>query len=442
MLKVVSRKGIKMSIARKLCIGIALAATWQKRDETPGSDSDFKGFLSSNFYLDIAQRAEAAKLDFVFRPDTLFIDPERGGASPGFASIDPTLMLAAIARETKHIGLVTTASTTFNPPYVIARQMQSLNWLSNGRAGWNIVTSLDGNQNFGLSAMPSSEERYAQAAECTDVVQRLWGSFRGRETGTEQRIELASIDHHGPHYKVKGPLNVPAHPSGRLPLFQAGASPSGRQFAASVADAIFASTPDMAVAAELRADLRNRAVAQGRHGDDIRVLPGLNMHLARSRKEAEDMFEQSLSGQGLELKFTKIEALIGLDLREWPMGRTITEKDIPDASQATRSKTHSDLLRRIIIRDEPTVKDLLARPEVTSSGHWVLNGTVDDAVREIIAWADAGALDGFIALPGGSEQSLDLFMDEVAPRLAEQGYFRTDYSGETLAEHMGIKTML
>ncbi len=205
-----------MGAQRKLHIGMSLAPTWLSGDGWRHPDSNIEGTFGSDFYVDIARRAEAAKLDFVFRPDSLFMNHQIMETTPGFGSMDATLVMATLARETSHIGLLTTISTTFMPPYVVARQVQSLHWLSKGRAGWNIVTALDGNENFGLTEMPSSDERYARAAEFTGVVRDLWKSFPGsalkrdRESGRfADTAAIHPIDHEGTFYRVKGPLNVP-----------------------------------------------------------------------------------------------------------------------------------------------------------------------------------------------------------------------------------------
>ncbi|MDF5956196.1 LLM class flavin-dependent oxidoreductase [Pseudomonas aeruginosa] len=187
----------------------------------------------------------------MFRPDVSSLPLDVLETGSGFASLDPTVLLAAVARETSRIGLVSTVSTTFYPPYVVARQLQSLHWISNGRAGWNIVTALQGHENFGLDAMPDAEQRYARAAEFTRLVHDLWDSFPreallvDRESGRYADVSrVHPVDHDGEFLKVKGPLNLPAFGEARIPLVQAGASESGRDFAASVADLVFAPTPD------------------------------------------------------------------------------------------------------------------------------------------------------------------------------------------------------
>jgi FMN-dependent oxidoreductase (nitrilotriacetate monooxygenase family) len=431
-----------MSVAAKLHVGMSLAPTWLSGEAWRRADSDIDGVFSSDYFVDLAQRAEAAHVDFVFRPDTLFLRTEGLETGGGFASMDPTMLLAAIARETSRVGLLSTVSTTFLPPYVVARQIQSLNWLSNGRAGWNIVTALDGHENFGLKQMPSPQERYERAAEFTQVVRKLWASFPNealkldRESGRFADSSLVrSVAHEGPHFSVKGPLNLPAHAS-RIPLVQAGASPEGRDFASSVADAVFASTPDMQAAIELRADLRRRAERHGRKPDGVKLMPGLSLYLAETKKEALELFAETHARANRARAFASIRDMTGLDLSDWPLTRIVTASDLPSSPETPRSRTHANLLRRLIERETLSVGDLLQRPEVMGSGHWQVIGTVGDAFETIREWAQAGAIDGFVAVPGGSVASMRLVLERLLPRLGDAGLFRTGYSGHTFAEHL------
>lgn len=428
---------------KRLNIGMSLAPTWLSGNGWRRSDSGTDNMLGAEFFIDIAHRAEAAKLDFVFRPDTMFVNMALLGKGGGFASLDPTVLLAALARETLKIGLLSTVSTMFMPPYILARQMMSLHWLSQGRAGWNIVTALDGNQNFGLDAMPSSEDRYDRAHEYVEVVRLLWESYpekamvRDRETGMMSDPSLIRpIDHEGRHFKVKGPLNIPAFGRAPVPLVQAGASQAGRQFASRFADAIFASTPDMQAAIEFRRDLRARAAAQGRSADDIRLLPGLSLFLGASRAEAMDLFEATHAGADRGRKLSHVLNLIGLDLSDWPGDRHVTITDLPHPFATRGSQTHAELLRRLIAREDLTVSQLLERPEVNGSGHWRIIGTVEDALLEISQWVDEGAIDGFVLTPGGSTGCMHLALEQLMPALSDAGLLRPDYSGDTFAHHL------
>ncbi|QWG44392.1 LLM class flavin-dependent oxidoreductase [Bacillus mycoides] len=421
-----------MSTKKQLCIGLCLIS--RKKEEENKFDSGI------GEQVELAQLAEKAKLDFVFKADYLVAHPDLIARNKGNVILDPTLLFTAIAYATEKIGVVTTASTSFYPPYILARQLQSLNWISNGRVGWNIVTSIDGAENFGEAGMPPSEERYAKAAECTELVRKLWRSHPYevlKEDNADVIREMVQpIEHRGKHFEVKGPLNVPQHISGEMPLFQAGASESGRNFAASVADAIFAAMPDVESGIELRQDLRRRAEKHGRKQDDIRVLPGLYFFIGDSYEEALKMHRQAHQHLTKEKRYALLEMVLGLDVRGLPLESKVTEHMLPSRNQTVRSKTHAELLRNFIIKNEPTVEKILERPEVVGSAHWVAIGTPQDIFKQIMEIFEAGALDGFIAIPGGPPKSLDLFFSEVIPLFVRAGVFREEYTGSTLREHL------
>ncbi|MBP1849571.1 NtaA/DmoA family FMN-dependent monooxygenase [Rhizobium halophytocola] len=432
-----------MSVGGKLHIGMSLAPTWLSGEGWRRPDSDVEGIFSADYYVDIARRAEAAHVDFVFRPDTLFLPTAALENGPGFSSLDPTVLLATIARETSHVGLLSTVSTTFLPPYMAARQLQSLHWLSGGRAGWNIVTALDGHENFGLGEMPSAEERYQRAAEFTDVVMKLWASYpqdalkMDRGSGRfADAARVRPIEHQGPHFSVRGPLNLPAQGPTRMPLIQAGASTAGRNFAASVADAVFASTPDRQAAVDLRADLRMRAAAHGRSPDAINLMPGLSLYLAGSKAEAMELFKETHARADRARSLATIREMTGLDLSDWPQDRKVTVGDLPLPPETPRSRTHAQLLQRLIAREALTVGELLWRPEVMGSAHWQVIGTVEDAFEAVRDWTAAGAVDGFVAVPGGSVSSMRLVLERLLPKLADAGLFRKVYAGRTFAGHL------
>ncbi|HDR7324958.1 NtaA/DmoA family FMN-dependent monooxygenase [Bacillus cereus group sp. N18] len=390
--------------------------------------------------VELALQAEKAKLDFVFKADYLVAHPDLIARNKENVMLDPTLLFTAIAYATEKIGVVTTASTSFYPPYILARQLQSLNWISNGRVGWNIVTSIDGAENFGETGMPPSEERYAKAAECTELVRKLWRSHPYevlKVDNTEVIREMVKpIEHSGEYFEVKGPLNIPQHISGEMPLFQAGASEAGRNFAASVADAIFAAMPDIESGIELRQNLRRRAEKHGRKQGDVRVLPGLYFFIGDTYEEALEMHRQAHQHLTMEKRLALLEMVLGLDARGIPLESKIKEDMLPSREQTVRSKTHAELLRNFIIKNEPTVEQILERPEVVGSAHWVAIGTPQDVFQQIMERFEAGALDGFIAIPGGPQKSLDLFFSEVIPLFVKAGVFREEYTGSTLREHL------
>lgn len=430
------------SVKRQLHIGMSLAPTWLRNNGWRESNSQVEQVFTGELALSIAQRAEAAHLDFVFLPDVYSLPLPTLATSPSFASLDPTLLLASIARDTQFIGLVSTMPTAFLPPYLVARQIQSLNWLSRGRAAWNVVTGLQGHSNFSLSDMPSAEQRYAQAAEFVQIVKDLWGSFPhsalslDRDSGQfADTSQVHNIDHHGTHYQVQGPLNMPAY-SSRIPLVQAGASDTGRQFAASIADIVFAATPEKAVALELRQDFNQRLASLGRQAQDIRLLPGVSLYLAETEEKAQALFSATNSNISLERRIAIVKDKIGLDLTNWPVDKAITAADLPKDLPQGASHTHSQLLRRIITQTSPLLNQLLDRPEVISAAHWQIVGTVEQAFAEIKDWFEAGAIDGFVATPGGSQASLNLFFEQLVPMFVNAGLLRENYSGRTFIEHL------
>lgn len=427
----------------RLCIGMSVAPTWLSGEGWRQAGSGIEGLYSSDLALQVARRAEAAHLDFVFRPDAMFLPMPVMAQSFGFSSLDPTLLLAAIARETRRIGLVTTISTTFGHPYHAARQLMSLHWLSHGRAGWNVVTALQGNENFGLPEMPSSESRYARAAEFTEVVRRLWSSFPSeallvdRAAGHYADTELIlPIDHQGAQFQVKGPINLPQYPGPDIPLMQAGGSARGVDFAGQVADMVFGMTPDLPTALETRRQLSARAQAHGRHPRDVRLLPALSLYLGETRAEAQALFLATHARVDRAQRLRLVQDFLGLDLAGWPQDRRIALADLPADHRSSRCATQREALRRVIQDEGPTAEALLARPELLASVHWQVIGTVEDAVAEIAAWFRAGAIDGFIAVPGGSPRSLDLLLDALIPRLVQEGLFRAAYSADTLRGHL------
>ncbi|WP_120631945.1 NtaA/DmoA family FMN-dependent monooxygenase [Ruegeria sp. EL01] len=427
----------------KLHIGMSLAPTWLSSEAWRRPDSGIENYHEPGFAADIARRAEAAKLDFVFLPDTLYLDPQVLETGPGFSSMDPTMTLAAIAHETQRIGLLTTVSTTFLPPYVVARQLQTLNRISRGRVGWNVVTALGGHENFGLDAMPPAEERYAQAAEFVAVVRALWDSYpdaailNDRDTGRYANASLVQpIDHNGKKFRVQGPLNLPAWAGDRIPLVQAGASEAGQNFAAAIADAVFASTPDRDAAAALRTSLCTRAERQGRPAHNIRLLPGLSLYLADNKSEARDLFQATHVRADRSRAIARIQAMIGLDLTNWPQDCPIAATYLPPLPARCPSRTHAELLQRLIRRETPSLQDLLTRPEVMGSGHWQIVGTAQDAAEEVAQWSQASAIDGFICVPGGSVRSMHLTLDQLIPALVERKLFRSDYSATSFLGHL------
>ncbi|GAB1440386.1 NtaA/DmoA family FMN-dependent monooxygenase [Providencia sp.] len=429
---------MRESTQKTLCIGLSLSPTWVSARSLKQQPSLQEAILSSNYYIELSKRAEAAKLDFLFRPDALFLNIDKAKQVPAFGGLDPSLLIAAIAHETTNIGFVSTISTLFYPPYIAARQLQSLNWLTQGRIGWNIVTALQGQQNFGQQTLPDSDERYKIAHEFTSAVEALWESYpleQRHEQAQKSPSAIKEINYQGDYFNVQGPLNIPSYAQ-PIPYFQAGASPAGRDFAATLADGIFAATPDLDCAIEFYQDIRQRTVKAGRKQNAVKILPGLSFYLANSREDAFELFEQTHENADPKTKFRYIESLINLDLSQLPIDTIITTEMLPEPINTPYSRTHAKLLRHYICKNRPSIKMLLSSPEVNGSSHWRVIGTADDLVDEIELWVNKQGCDGFIALPCGSEQSLDIFFEQVMPKLVDKGLFREDYQERMLWERL------
>lgn len=427
---------------KPIIIGMALAMSWLTRSAWRREESEVEHLFDLEHYVALAQQAEQAKLDFLFAPDTLFLAKEALAHEAGFTGFDPTTLIAAMASHTHRIGLVSTVSTTFTPPYIAARQLQSLNWLTKGRAGWNIVTALGGNENFGLETMPSSQQRYAKAHEFVEVVNRLWQSYphtaikADRASGQFANVDdIEEIHHHGEFFDVLGPLNIPTHPSGRMPFFQAGASDAGRNFAAHVADVMFAATPDIESGIALKQDLASRCQQIGRSPSALKVLPGVALYLAESEQEAHDLFTETHREIDPAKHFAHLHKALGIDFSNHNLDDVVEVNSLAKGF-IPYSQTHTDLLLTYIQRESPTLRQLLARPEVIGSSHWLIIGTVQQAYDDIVQRLEQGAADGFIAVPGGSKESMRLFFESLIPMLQQNGWFKSEYIGDTLATHL------
>ena len=420
---------------RPLVVGLSLATTWLSGSAWRHPDSQVERHMDVDWYVELAQRAERACVDFVFRPDAVFLQPDAQAQGPGTSGLEPTLLLSCVARATRHVGLVTTISTSFQEPFHIARVLESLQIISRGRAAWNLVTGLEGQGNFGHRPFLAPDARYQQAEESLQVVQALLRSYpqsavlSDRNTGVyADPRSILPIHHRGTHFQVEGPLTLPAGRFGRVPIFQAGASEAGQWFAALHADAVFAATPTQDVATSLRRGLQQLGSRAGRTNGRPRVLPGLSLYLARSREEAQLLFDQAHAHLDRAQRLSKLASILGIDVSGLPVDRPLGPAHFPEPAQPVRSRTHADLLRRRIASDRPMLDDLLRMPEVVSSAHWQIVGSPADAVDEILAWQMAGALDGVMVLPGGGLQSLSLFLDEVVPALQAAGQMRSCYA--------------
>jgi FMN-dependent oxidoreductase (nitrilotriacetate monooxygenase family) len=412
-------------------------AAWRYKESEP------KRVLDIGYYQELARRAEAAKFDAIFFADGPSL-PENVRYSSRLR-FEPITWLAAIAAATSRIGLIATASTTYTEPYNLARLFASLDHISHGRAGWNIVTTSDAGaaQNFGLPEHPPHADRYETAREFLEVVTKLWDSWEDDALVADAQSgvfadsdKVHRIDHVGKHYKVRGPLNVARTPQGRPVYVQAGSSEDGRSFAAQHAEAIFTAHQTLASAQGFYADIKKRAAALGRRPEHIRVLPGISPYLGSTQAEADRLEEEINALIQPAASLEQLKRMIGLDLSGFDLDGPFP-RHLVDTNGPKGVASRFQLVIDIVDREKPTIRQLIKRL-AGGRGHWVLVGTPERVANEIQTWFEQGAADGFNVMPPWLTGGFDAFVDEVLPILRKRGLFREDYTGETLRDHYGL----
>src|SRR5580698_4967265 len=401
-------------------------------------------------YMELAQTAERGKFDLMFLADALAVrDGNLDALSrwPQYmAYFEPITLLSGIAAVTERIGLVSTATTSYNEPYNVARAFASLDHISGGRAGWNVVTSANIAEafNFGREAHYEHGERYDRAAEFTEVVQGLWDSWdddafvRDRASGRYWMPDkLHVLNHKGEHFSVRGPLNVARPPQGHPVIFQAGSSEVGKELAARFAEAVFTPQHTLAGAQAFYRDLKGRLAKHGRSPDHLKVLPGLNAIVGRTEAEAK---EKHASLQALIHPSVGLEVLsnaIGnFDLRPYDLDGPLPEAAFLGKPTSGSTTSFANVLGWA--RNENlTIRQLYQR-FAGARGQRTLVGTPAQIVDDMQAWFDGYGVDGFLfhasTLPGGLED----FVELVVPELQERGLFRREYEGTTLRENLGL----
>jgi FMN-dependent oxidoreductase (nitrilotriacetate monooxygenase family) len=405
--------------------------------------TDPERFLDIGFYQELARRAEAATFDGIF-----FADGPALADNVRYASrfrLEPFTWLSAIAAVTERVGLIATASTTYSEPYNLARLFASLDHLSRGRAGWNIVTTgaPQAALNFGLDAHPVHAERYDRAREFLDVVTKLWDSWEDEALVADQKTGLFAdtdrihaIDHAGPHLKVRGPLNTPRTPQGRPVYVQAGSSEDGRAFAARYAEAVFTAHQTLPNGQDFYADLKKRVAAAGRDPDKVLVLPGISPFIGSTEAEARALHEEFNELTQPDYSLQLLHRMLGLRLTAEQLDGPVPRELIETGGERGNGSRFQVILD-IIDREQPTVRGLLHRL-AGARGHRVIAGTPEQVADQIQEWYEQGAADGFNVMPPGLPGGFDLFADQVVPILRSRGLFRTEYTGTTLRDHYGL----
>ena len=428
---------------RKLRLGAFMrpvsihTAAWRYPGGTPDANFNLRSIIG------FAKKLEQGKFDAFFMADHLAVlnmPIEALKRSATVTSFDPLTLLPALAMVTEHLGLIATASTTFEPPYTIARRFASLDHISGGRAAWNLVTTSnpDAALNFGIEEKIGHGQRYRRAREFVDVVTGLWDSFaddafiRDVNSGVYFDPEKMHIlGHKGDYLSVRGPLNIARSPQGWPVIVQAGASEAGRQLAAETAEVIFAAQSTLDAGQKFYADIKGRMIKLGRNPDHLKVLPGAFVVVGETAEEAQKKRALLDSLVHYDSGIASLSIALGHDASSFDPNRPL-----PHIPESNASKSGRERVLALAERENLTVRQLAGR--LGGYSGLAMVGTPTMIADQMEEWLMNGACDGFNVmfpyLPGG----LDDFVDQVVPELQRRGIFRTDYEGRTLRENLGL----
>jgi FMN-dependent oxidoreductase (nitrilotriacetate monooxygenase family) len=428
-----------MTQARKLKLGFILHGVGRTWNDWRHPDKDVDASTSFAHYKQQTLLAERSKFDFVFVADSLSITEK---SSPHYLNrVEPITILSALAAATSHIGLVGTLTVSYSEPFNVARQFASLDHISGGRAGWNVVTSWLGDTaaNFSKAEHPAHDVRYRIAAEYLDVVQGLWDSWEDdalvgdKDSGVfVDPDKLHRLDHHGEFFQVRGPLNIKRGPQGHPVIFQAGASNDGRNFASKRADAIFAAAATFEEGASYYADVKERARGFGRDPNALFVLPGITPFIGDTDADAEARYREVAASESLDTGFGFLARTFNdHDFRQYDL-----DAPFPDVAHIGQNSQQSGTNRILAeVRAENLTLRQVVERLATPRGAFV--GSPETVADVLQAWFEGGAADGFVIfepLPG----QLELFVDKVVPILQARGLFRDAYEGETFRDSLGL----
>ena len=435
-----NRHAPKMKLGAFLMAGGHHIAAWRHLEAYARAGVDIEHFIA------VTQMAERAQMDMVFFEDAAAIrerNPRLASQAARSTSFEPLSLLAALAVHTSRIGLVATASTTYNEPYGLARSFASLDQLSGGRAGWNLVTSASDleAENFVSSGLRPHGERYARAQEFADVALALWDSV---DTGAylldgvsgvyADPAKLHPVDHRGTHFTTQGLLDIPRSPQGRPVMVQAGASDVGKDLAARTADVVFSAAQTLGEAQAFYADLKARLPKFGRSPDDLKIMPGVSPIVGSTTREARAKYHALQDLIPDEVGVALLASYLSIkNLSAFPIDGPLPEMPPTEGIQS-RQQLIIDLARRENLSIRET-----ARHFAGARGHWQLIGTPSHIADELEARFCSAGADGFNIMPPLFPGGLEDFVTLVIPELQRRGLFRQSYEGTTLRENLGLR---
>jgi alkanesulfonate monooxygenase len=355
---------------------------------------------------------------------------------------EPVTLFSALSQHTSHIGFVATATTSYDPPFLLARKFASLDHLSGGRAAWNLVTTqyVEDAKNFGRDEHFGRETRYEMARECLDVVRALWDSWAAdafvQDKATGQYLDpskVRAINHVGEYFSVKGPLNVARTPQGQPVVFMAGQSEAGLELAAYGAEGLFGSAASLDQAQKVYADIKGRMPKYGRHPDALKIMPGMTVFVGRTAAEADELFDELQSLIPPALAVTYLSKIVGFDVSPFPVDGKMPDRTVESVGGTAIGRSVLDMAAR----DELTVRQTYERI-LPSMGGNIAKGNPSQVADILEAWYTQKGCDGFVLSMPVQPRALRDFVELVVPELQRRGLFRTEYESTTLRGNMGL----
>ncbi|WP_438391952.1 LLM class flavin-dependent oxidoreductase [Caballeronia sp. DA-9] len=427
-----------MSHTKQMSLGVFVQSAghhiggWRLPDAESGGEN-------VELFKRIARIAEAGLFDLLFLGDSLATSEK---SSPSLVSrFEPMTILSLLAGVTSRLGLVATASTTYGEPYTLARQFASLDHLSGGRAGWNVVTSSSASAalNYSQAERQTPDARYRRANEFVEVVKALWDSWEDdaivRDKAKGKYLDpsrLHRVGHAGEHFQIQGPLNISRPPQGHPVIVQAGSSEPGIRLAARTGEVIFVAHATLASARSFVAALTKALEEAGRHRSDVRVMPGIMPIVADTQEEAKALAAKLEDNIDLPIALAVLSGELGHDISTYPL-----DAAIPDLPPTQGTVSRRALLLEMAAADSLTLRQL-AYKAAASRGHFLFVGTPEMLADLLQSWFEAGVADGFNIMPPYFPGGLQTFVDHVVPILQQRDLFRTEYAGTKLRQHLGF----
>ena len=441
---------------RQMRLGLSVASVGYHYTAWRLPEVDAVGSMDLKHHIRAAELAEHGKMDFLFLADWASLmnlnDPRIAReCEHAQLKMDPTLVVSALAAVTERVGFVPTASTTYNHPYSFARRMASIDYISGGRLGWNMVTGFNPEEalNFGYDKPVPSDIRHSRAKEFVEVMHGLFDGWdddalvRDKASGVFfDYAKVHALNHVGTHFKVRGPLDVPRPPQGRIPIITAGVSDNAMELAAQYADMSYGGQPNIEAARTYYTTVKGKLAKYGRSYDDMLMMPGIQCYLGETQSEAEDKFARIqdvlLPRVGIgHLLLNHFRDLSGLPL-DAPVPDLTLSSEMMEHRISGREPELTLALMRRAKDEEMTLRQLF---DVAMCGFWSLGviGTPKQVADMMEEWFTTGAADGFNIQPPYMPQAAEDFVAMVIPELQRRGLFRTEYEGKTLRENLGLK---